>query len=91
MEFEENSITMYDEEGNEVSYGILATKNEDGCIYMLAEEETEGDESEVLIFKCVDDGESEEMIFELVEEDHEFFERAFDLFKEDFDELGIEY
>jgi len=54
--------------------------------------------AEVLIFKCVAEGlddqsdpSSDEMLFELVDEEHESFELAFSLFKEDFDALGIEY
>jgi len=93
-----NAISMVDEDGSESGYHMLATKKDGDCLYMLVEEESPGGSTqsgelvaEVLIFKCVDDGESEDMVFELVEEDHESFELAFELFKEDFDELGIEY
>ena len=90
---EDSVISMFDEDGNEAGYHMLATKKDGDCLYMLAEADAEGaSESEVLIFKCVADGESaDEMVFELVDEEHESFEAAFSLFKEDFDALGIEY
>jgi len=90
-EFEENTLTMYDDEGNETRYQVLCTKNVGDDLYMLAEYIIDDDASEVLLFKCKDDGKSEEMIFELVDEDHDSFEPALALFKEIFDELEIEY
>jgi len=84
MSQDDKTIVMYDEEGNESSYQILATKKDGDCLYMLAEEE-----SDVLIFKCIE--EAEDMVFELVDEDHESFDLAFSLFKEDLDDLGVEY
>ena len=90
----ESAITMFDEEGNEINYHMLATKEDSGCLFMLAEELLEEDVAEVLIFKCKAEdlnSEDEEMIFELVDVDHEDFEKAFELFKSDFDEMGIEY
>jgi len=93
MEFdpEDNVISMFDEDGNETDYQILATKEEDDGLYLLAEVEVSDDESEVLIFKCIDDDEAEEMIFELVDEEHDSFELALKLFKEDLDAEGINY
>ena len=110
MEFNDDNkaLTMLDEEGNELGYNVLATKEDEaGCFYMLVEEDAgeEAIESEVLIFKCtnyanfntaagLDDADlediDEEMIFEQLDEDHADFERAFDLFKEDFEALGVE-
>jgi len=93
MEFapEDNIITMYDEDGNETDYQVLATKEEGDIIYLLAETEISEDEAEVLIFKCINDEEAEEMIFELVDEEHDSFELALNLFKEDLDAEGISY
>ena len=86
------AISMFDEEGNEAGYHILATKRDGDCLYMLAESDEIDDlEAEVLIFKCIAEGEPDEMIFELVDEEHESFEPAFSLFKEDLDKLEIEY
>lgn len=97
MEFEEDSIiSMFDEDGNEAEYHILATKSEtigggpSECLYMLAEEDSETS-SDVMIFKCVTEGETEELVFELVDEDHDSFNKALALFKQDLDNLGVEY
>ena len=89
-----NIITMSDENGNELEYQMLATVRDGDTLYMLAEEIIDGSEepmAEVLIFKCTAENDPDEMIFELVDEEHESFESAFSLFKEDLDALGIEY
>lgn len=99
---DDSAISMFDEDGNEAGYHVLVTKKDGDCLFMLMEEELPDDTveelvAEVLIFKCISGGGSasspdpEEMIFELVDEDHPSFERAFSLFKEDFDSIGIEY
>ena len=90
---EDSAISMFDEDGNEAGYRILTTKKDGDNLYMLAEEDSQASESEVLIFKCITGGSSEpdEMVFELLEESHECFDLAFSLFKEDMDNLGIEY
>ena len=99
---EDSAISMVDEEGIESGYHMLASKKDGDCLYMLVEEEMPGEAvlegaepgepvAEVLIFKCVAESESDEMVFELIDEDHESFELALGLFKEDFDALGIEY
>jgi len=93
MEFdpEDNIISMFDEDGNETDYQILATKEDGDTLYLLAETEISEDEAEVLIFKCINDEEAEEMIFELIDEEHESFELALSLFKEDLEAEGIIY
>jgi len=99
---EDSAISMVDEDGMEIGYHMLASKKDGDCLYLLVEEEMpdeavlEGAEqgepvAEVLIFKCVAESESDDMVFELIDEAHESFELALDLFKEDFDALGIEY
>ena len=95
-EFEGSVITMYDEDDNEINYRMLAVKKEDDGMYMLAEEVIEDEDdpeamAEVLIFKCIEEEGSEEMVLELVDEEHESFDLAFELFKEDLDTLGVEY
>ena len=91
-DFEDSAISMFDENGNETGYHMLATKRDGDSLYMLAEEDSPvSKDAEVLIFKCVSESEPDEMIFELVDEGHESFELAFTLFKEDFDSLGIKY
>lgn len=92
MDIDENSsVTMYDDDGNKSEYRILATKMDEGDLYMLAEDSAESAE-DVFIFKCVDENDDgDDMVFELVDEDHESFDSAFSLFLPDFDALGIEY
>ena len=93
-ESDDNIITMLDEDGDEIEYHILASKQEDNSIYLLAETEVSNDEAEVIILMCNTSGnedEDEDLMFELLEEDHEAFEQAFELFKEDLDALEIEY
>ncbi|MDR1664788.1 MAG: DUF1292 domain-containing protein [Clostridiales bacterium] len=81
---------MTDEYGNEVDYRVLASKEADGCLYLLAEDEPEdGGDSDVLLFKRVGDS-GEEMVFELLDGEHAEFDKAFDLFKDEYDALEIE-
>jgi len=89
----DTAITMFDDGGNEVHYQLLATKEAEGCMYMLAEEIIDEKESaEVLIFKRVNgiEEDDEDMVFELMDEEHSEFNRAFALFEDDFELLGIE-
>ena len=92
-------ILMTDEDGNEYQLHVLATKEGDNCIYLLtAIAEDDEETSEVLHFKCAsldtgtaleDDEDEEEMPLELVDETHEDFERVMELFKDDYEALGI--
>ena len=99
---EDSAILMVDDDGVESGYHMLASKKDGDCLYMLVEEEipeeavlegADPEESfaEVLIFKCVAEDGSDDMVFELIDEEHDSFELALGLFKEDFDALGIEY
>ena len=100
MDFEpdDNILTMYDEDGNETNYQIISAKEVNESVYMLVEVAISEDAAEVLIFKCIandeensDNEDDDEMIFEVVDEDHESFAEAFELFKDDMDELEIGY
>ena len=87
-------ILMSDDDGNEFELHILATKEGDGCAYLLtAVAEDEDDTSEVLHFKCPtmdeDDSEESEIALELVDETHQDFEHVMELFKDTYAELGI--
>jgi putative Holliday junction resolvase len=89
----DEKLIMCDDEGNEQAFDVLATKESNGIVYLLAAEsdegdEGDGDESEVLHFKSIAT-EGEEMVFELVEEDHEDFELVLELFEAVYDELDI--
>ena len=83
------TITLYDEEGNEVEMQILASRTDGDATYVLVVEEDDED-SEVLHFKLIEEGNDEDTIFEMVDEEHEDFERVFELFKEDYKTLGID-
>jgi putative Holliday junction resolvase len=91
----DSAITMFDEDGNEIRYQMLASKKVLGNLYMLTEEilDDPADDAvaEVLIFKSIADSETDdEMVFELVDEDHDDFDKAFALFKDDFARFDIE-
>jgi putative Holliday junction resolvase len=87
-------LLMVDDEGNEQPFDILASKESDGIVYLLAVEASqtetggEDDEAEIVHFKCVAT-EGDDMVFELVDDDHEDFERVMELFKDDYEALEI--
>ena len=87
-EGDDSILALYDEDGNEIELQILASRIHDGTTYVLVVEEDE-ENSEVLHFKLIDDGD-EDTIFEMVDEEHESFELVLDLFSEDYITLGIE-
>ena len=79
-------IVLISEEGDEMPFTILASKEADGVMYILA---ADGEEGDVLHFKCIP-AEGEELILELVDEEHEEFKKVFELFMEDYDALGVD-
>jgi len=90
----DEQLLMVDENGNEQPFDILASKESNGIVYLLAAEAPQGEtgeeeESEIVHFKCIAT-EEDDMIFELVEDDHEDFELVLGLFEADYEELGIE-
>ena len=90
-------ILMSDEDGNEYQLHVLATKEGVDCVYLLAAvAEDESDTSEVLHFKCIaveeddsEESEEDEMALELVDEAHDDFAAVMELFKADYEALGI--
>ena len=88
-------ILVTDEDGTEHQLHVLATKDVDKCVYLLtalAVDDDDEDESEVLHFKCTpqeDDDDEDELSLEMIDETHEDFELVMELFKNDYDELGI--
>ena len=71
-------IELTDDEGNSVSFELLATLNYDGKDYLAlspADEDEDGEETSVLFMEVVEDGEDE--YYEAVEED-ELLDRLFD-------------
>jgi len=83
---EDNIIVLYNDDGDEVPMEILASHQDNDAVYILA---VEGDSSDVLLFKCIEE-DDDDTIFELVDDEHEDFDRIFDMFKNDFASLGIE-
>jgi len=89
----EEQITMQDEQGKDIVFDVLASKEKDGTMYFMAVEAEDGDsvesEAEILHFKCIAT-EGEEMVFELVESDHDDFDLIMDLFEDAYDDWDIE-
>ena len=84
---QDNILVLHDDEGNEITLEILSSRvdEKDGPTYALAVDE---DDTEVILLKCIDEG--DDMIFEIVDDEHEDFERVFEMFKDDFETHGIE-
>jgi len=89
-------IVVTDDDGNEYPFHVLASKEHEGDVYLLAiiaeddEDEDDDDETvEVMHFKCSQDDSDDEMSLETIDEAHEDFELVMKLFKDDYDELGI--
>jgi uncharacterized protein YrzB (UPF0473 family) len=88
-------IVVNDDEGNEYQLHVLASKEGENCVYLLATiAEDDEETSEVVHLKCIlgesdDEDEDEEMNLEMVDEEHEDFAHVTELFKAEYDELGI--
>ena len=93
---------MYDDEGNEQLFQVLASHESDGTLYLLAitglpadeEDDSDDDEdAEVLHFKCISTNggaqDEDDMVFEIVDEEHEDFNKVLELFKADYEALEI--
>jgi len=85
----ENTIVLYDEDGNEIAMQILSSRQMGEATYVLVAEEDDEESAEVMHFKLIDDGDND-TIFEMVDEEHADFDSVFELFKDDYAELGIE-
>ena len=86
MEENTNYIVLSDDEGNEMEFFILAMKEQDDRILMLAAD-SEDDDAEVTMFSCTStDG--DDMIITPIEPDE--FEEILELFKDQIDEYDIE-
>ena len=83
----DEGIVLVNDDGDEIPLQILASRDDESGMYILAAEENE--EGEAAIFKCIPDGE-DEIIFELVDGEHEDYAKVLKLFKEDFETLGID-
>ena len=90
QEFDEDdaTITLYDEDGNEVEMQILAIRKSGDTTYAMVVEEDDED-SEVMHFKLIEDDDND-TIFEMIDEEHEDFNHVFELFKDDYKALGVD-
>jgi len=87
-EFDEDddSIIIVNDDGEEIPLQILSSRETEGGMYVLA---AEGEDGIVSHFKCTPSGE-DEITFEMIDGDHEDYERVFEMFKDDYAELGID-
>jgi len=83
---DDESIVIVNDDGDEIPLQILASREDETGMYVLA---GEGDDGDVAHFKCVPSGE-DEIIFEMIDGEHEDFERVFNMFREDYELLGID-
>jgi len=83
---DENIIILVDDDGEEMPLQILSSREDEDGMYVLA---AEGEDGLVSHFKCTPSGE-DEVTFEIIDSDHEDYERVFEMFKEDYETLGID-
>lgn len=85
---ETQQLIILDEDDNEIPLEVLTAKEVGDITYILAVEE---ESSEVSMYKLTPSAEStDEIDFELIDDEHEEFDAVFEMFKDDFDALGID-
>jgi len=85
---EGGELVIVTEDGEERPLQILASREDGEDIYLLA---LEGEEGEVYHFKAnPSDDDEEDIMLEQIDPEHADYARVFDLFKEDYAELGID-
>jgi len=87
----EDGIVVVNDEGEEFPLQILSSREDGRDIYLLAVEPESG---EVYHFMCclADEGEDDEEVdLIMLDEEHENFERVVEMFKDEYEELGIEF
>jgi len=88
-------IIMTDDDGGEYPLHVLASREAENNTYLLAalmEEDDDEETSEVLHFKLIDTDSSDpngDISLDLVDEEHSDFALVMELFKADYEELGI--
>lgn len=83
----DDGLVIINEEGEERPLQILANNEDESGIYLLAILDEEG---EVFHFKCQpSEDDEDDVILEQLDKDHEDYNRVFDMFKDDYEELGI--
>ena len=90
-DFDENdddSLIIVTDDGEELPLQILSSRENGSDIFLLAVEPESGDVFHFLCKPAADDEEAVTM--ELIDDEHEQFERVFEMFKDDYEEFGIE-
>ncbi|MCL2188861.1 MAG: Holliday junction resolvase RuvX [Defluviitaleaceae bacterium] len=87
----DEQIILVDEDGGEQPFDILAAKEHEQITYLLTMEavEDEEDDAEIVHFKCIA-SEGDDMVFEIIDEEEDEFAIVLALFKDNYEELGIE-
>lgn len=83
-----DGIVIINEKGEERPLQILASQEDGEDIYLLA---LDAEEGEVYHFKAnPSEDNDEDIMLEQIDPDHADYQRVFDLFKADYEELGID-
>ena len=92
----DKAVTLYDNNGSASEFEVLTYRKLDGVLYLLAAEINPGAAdgageavTEVLYFKSAA-ADEESFTFDVVDEDHEEYAMVKELFREDYEKLGIE-
>jgi putative Holliday junction resolvase len=86
-EFDDGGLYLESEDGEKIPVQIVASKEDENGIYLLAITE---DEEDAVLFKCTPSQiDPEDLILETIEPEDKDFDKVFAMFKADCDELGI--
>lgn len=86
-DFDGGGLYIESEDGEKISVNIVASRENDNGVYLLAVSEDEG---EAFIFECSPSEIPEEVMLEVVDHERENFKEIFAMFKEEIDELEID-
>ncbi|MCL1845334.1 MAG: Holliday junction resolvase RuvX [Defluviitaleaceae bacterium] len=88
---EDDGFVVVDEDGKEHPLQILSSRDDESGVYLLAIE-APGNEDEVYYFKCLPaDDNDEDVVLEQIDDENPDFKRVFEMFKDDYQEFGIEF
>ena len=83
-----DDLVIVNEDGEERPLQILSSHEDQSGIYLLA---IEAEEGEVFHFKCQpSEDDEEDVILEQIDKEHDDFDRVFAMFKNEYEELGID-
>jgi putative Holliday junction resolvase len=85
---EDEGLFIETEDGEKIPVNIIASREEESGIYLLAITE---DESDAVFFRCTpSDTNPEEVILETIDAEHEAFKTIFEMFKDELDDYELE-